>query len=135
MVVGTCALLLGDLASQNVDLATVAGLPAALRAALTSSTVPAPSVGDQGKVPGGYLSASGALTAFRGQSFYPANSKQSGVALSTALFFVGIICGVLITSGVVFALYVIRKRVKTTRPSDVPVEASTVTEPETTTMT
>lgn len=136
MVVGTCALLLGDLASQNIDLATVAGLPAALRAALTSSTVPAPSVGDQGKVPGGYLSASGALTAFRAQSFYPANSKQSGVALSTALLFVGILIGVVLTAATTFALYVIRKRVKATRSSEVPADASVaVPQPETTTMT
>lgn len=115
MAVGVCALLLGDLASQNIDLTTVAGLPAALRAALTSSTVPAPGVGDQGKVPGGYLSAPGALTAFRSQSFYPANAKQSGVALSTALLFVGIIIGVVLTAGTTFALYVIRSRVQRAR--------------------
>lgn len=118
MVAGVAALLLGDLASQNVDLSTIPGLPQALRAAITSSTTPAPSPEDQAKVPGGFLNAPGALRAFRTQPFYPANTKQSGVALSTALFFVGLLVGVLIAAGGAYALYVIRERVRNSKQTD-----------------
>lgn len=111
-------LLLGDLSSQGVDLATVPNLPQALRTAIVNGSTQAPSPADQAKVPGGYLSASGALTAFRSTTLYPANSKQSGVPLSVALFFVGFIVGALLTAGLGYALYVIRARVKRAREQE-----------------
>ncbi len=117
-IAGVAALLLGDLASQGIDLTVVPGLPQALRAAITSSTVQAPTPEDQAKVPGGYLSGPGALVAFRSQPFYPANAKQSGVALVTGVYFAGVLTGVILTAGTAFALYVIRGRVKRARQVD-----------------
>ena len=112
LTAGVAALLLGDLASQGVDLATVPNLPQALRTAIVNGTTQAPSPQDQTKVPGGFLSASGALIAFRTSPLYPANAKQSGVPLIVAMFFVGLLVGVILTAGIWYALYIIRNRVK-----------------------
>lgn len=132
-IAGVAALLLGDLASQGIDLAVVPGLPQALRTAITSSTVQAPMPEDQAKVPGGFLSGPGALVAFRSQPFYPANAKQSGVALVTGVFFGGVLAGVVLTAGSAFALYVIRARVQ--RARQVSENADQIAPPPTTTMT
>lgn len=128
---GVAALLLGDLASQGVDLATVPNLPQALRTAIVNGSVQAPLPEDQAKVPGGYLSASGAVTAFRSSALYPANSQQSGVPLSVGLYFLGVLTGIVLTAAVGYGLYVIRARVKRAREG----EAAQVPEPEASTNT
>ena len=94
-VSGTVALMLSYLVSTKYNIDSTVGLNKAIKTAIQRSATPLKAAQDAAKVPGGFLTAPGAISSLRTGGFLPPSASSFPIYVIVAL--IGVVVGMVLT--------------------------------------